>query len=84
MGQQSYEIYCSVCHGQKGAGDGPVAEKMAVKPPALTSSKIKNFKDGRIFHIITDGQGVMGAYSYQIRDSKTRWAVVNYVRSLGR
>ena len=84
LGKKNYEIYCSVCHGSTGAGDGPVAEKMLVKPPALTSERVRGFKGGRIFHIITVGQGVMGSYATQIREEKARWAVVNYIRNLQR
>ena len=81
-GQKYFNIYCGVCHGDQGAGNGPVAEKMAVRPPTLLSDKVRNFRDGRLFHIITDGQGVMGSYASQIPDEKNRWAIVHYVRSL--
>ncbi len=82
LGKKKFDIYCSVCHGFKGLGDGTVAPKMILHPPPLVSDKVKNFPDGRIFHIITDGQGVMGSYLTQIQDEKSRWAVVNYVRTL--
>ena len=83
-GQKYFNIYCAVCHGEAGKGDGTVAVKMAVKPPSLMSEKVRAFKDGRIFHIITDGQGVMSSYSSQLQDfdESKRWAIVNYVRSL--
>jgi len=81
-GQKLFETYCFVCHGLSGKGDGPVSSKMAVKPPPLISDKVKAFKDGRIFHIITDGQGVMNTYATQINDPDDRWSVVNYVRRL--
>lgn len=83
LGQRHYENFCMVCHGQGGAGDGPVAPKFqGVKPPSLLTDKIKNYPDGRIFHIITVGQGIMGTYIHQLPKEKDRWAVVNYVRSL--
>lgn len=81
-GKNRYEIYCLVCHGAGGAGDGTVAEKMPVRPPSLLSDKVRKFNDGRIFHIISDGQGVMGSYASQIPSEQDRWSVVNYVRSL--
>jgi mono/diheme cytochrome c family protein len=81
-GQKKFETYCMVCHGEKALGDGPVAPKMALKPPPLVSEKIIGLKDGGIFHIISDGQGVMSSYAYQLVDEKDRWAVVNYIRSL--
>lgn len=83
IGKIKYNNFCLVCHGEGGAGDGPVAAKfVGVKPPSLLTDKIKDYPDGRIFHIITAGQGVMGNYIAQLPEEKDRWAVVNYVRSL--
>ncbi len=81
-GASAYGAYCALCHGSTGRGDGQIAPKMSIKPPTLLSNKVNNFSDGRIFHIITDGQGVMGSYALQMSDWKTRWAVVNYIRGL--
>ena len=36
MGEDLYRQYCSVCHGRNGAGDGPVADALRVKPADLT------------------------------------------------
>jgi mono/diheme cytochrome c family protein len=82
MGRKYFEIYCMVCHGATGAGDGTVSTKMAVKPRNLISAEAKAYSDGRIFHAITAGKGVMGSYRGQIPDAKKRWAIVNYVRTL--
>jgi cytochrome c553 len=83
LGRTKFETYCAVCHGYEGKGDGPVSVKMAVKPPSLMSDKIMNtYNDGRIFHVISDGQGVMSSYAYQLVNPNDRWAIVNYVRSL--
>ena len=61
-----------------------MASKFVVgrKPPSLLTDLIKGYPDGRIFHIITEGQGLMGAYIYQLPKIDDRWAVVNYIRSL--
>lgn len=84
LGKGRYDIYCKVCHGPTGIGDGLVAPKMIVRPKSLVSDQAKGYKDGRLFHIITEGQGIMGSYATQIIDDKARWAVVNYVRTLQR
>lgn len=81
-GAEKFRIYCSVCHGMEGRGDGTVADKMILRPPPLISDKVKAFRDGRIYHIITNGQGVMGQYASQISDPMDRWAIVNYIRTL--
>jgi mono/diheme cytochrome c family protein len=82
LGRTKFNTYCIVCHGALGHGDGLVAAKMSLKPPPLISDKIIAMPDGGIFHIITDGQGVMSSYAYQLVDERDRWAIVNYVRSL--
>lgn len=84
VGRKHYDIYCAVCHGETGAGDGPVAERMAVKPRNLVDAAGKAYSDGRIFHAISGGRGVMRPYISQIPDPETRWKIVNYVRSLQR
>lgn len=53
-GEEHYRIYCGVCHGAGGRGDGPVAAAMVLKPPPLVSSAVKGYKDGLIFHFITE------------------------------
>lgn len=82
-GQKYYETYCMVCHGQHGEGEDsmPAATKMPRKPPALIAENSRKMTDGRIYHIITKGQGVMGGYAGQI-PQKYRWQIVNYVRHL--
>lgn len=86
LGKAKYDIYCGICHGPTGHGDGSIAPKMLVQPKNLVEEKAnaRTYKDGRIFHVITDGQGLMGSYDTQITDEKARWAVVNYVRTLQR
>lgn len=83
LGEKHFKNYCLVCHGEQGKGDGPVAEKFqGLKPPSIVNDKVKAYKDGQIFHIITEGQGVMGTYITQMPFSKDRWAVVTYLRKL--
>ena len=82
IGKRQYEKTCIVCHGPKGGGEGSVALKMTVKPPSLLSLKAINLTDGRLYHIIQEGQGLMQGYSKQIRGEKNKWAVVSYMRML--
>lgn len=81
-GRKYYDIYCAVCHGEGGAGDGPVSSKMLVKPRNLIAADAQAYSDGRIYYAIRAGKGVMGSYASQITDDRKRWAVVNYVRTL--
>lgn len=83
LGKIHFNNYCIYCHGEKGDGKGNVAEKWKpIVVPSLLTEKIRNYPDGRIFHIITAGQGLMGSYATQMPFEKDRWAVVNYVREL--
>lgn len=83
VGIKFYTIQCAVCHGTHGEGGekNSIGEKMALKPPALTSAKIKGWTDGQIYHVITMGQGMMGPYASHIPE-QYRWQVVNYIRQL--
>jgi mono/diheme cytochrome c family protein len=80
-GQKLYFTNCAICHGDTGKGDGSVASLMMLKPPTLHSDKVKDWTDGHIYHVITEGQGLMGPYATHI-PQKYRWQVVNYVRFL--
>jgi mono/diheme cytochrome c family protein len=83
LGKKKYDIYCSPCHGYFGKGDARLNGQFP-NPPSLHSDRARNFKDGRIFHIITEGQNnVMPGYYKQLTRDE-RWAVVNYVRVLQR
>lgn len=82
QGRASYNIYCSVCHGDLGKGEGRLRGKFPT-PPSLHSKKITNWNDGRIYHVISEGQNIMRGYAAQIpRDD--RWAIVSYIRALQR
>ena len=82
LGQKNYQIYCGICHGETGNGAGNVVAKMLRKPPSLINERVTGFNDARIFHVLTDGYGMMSNYRKQIRSEKTRWAIVNYIRTL--
>ena len=82
IGKRQYERACIYCHGATGGGEGAVAAKMTVKPPSLLTDKAINYSDGRLYHIVHEGQGLMGSYRKQVRGEKERWALINYVRML--
>lgn len=67
-GQIYYTRYCIYCHGTKGDGKegATVAPRMVVPPLSLLTSKAKSYPDGHIYHIIYNGQGLMGSYRIQL------------------
>ncbi|HRK01030.1 MAG TPA: cytochrome c [Oligoflexia bacterium] len=81
-GKLMFETYCMVCHGRKGEGDGSIVPKFP-RPPTLHSEKVRDWSDGQIFHVISDGQNLMPKYASQIAP-EDRWAIVHYVRTLQR
>ncbi len=81
-GKVKYLTFCSPCHGNFGSGDSRLQGQFP-NPPTLHSDKVRNWKDGRIYHVITEGQNVMPSYALQIpRDD--RWAIIQYLRVLQR
>jgi mono/diheme cytochrome c family protein len=81
-GKKYFNVYCIVCHGARGDGLGYVVPKFT-QPPILYSDKAMAWSDGRIFHTLTMGQGLMPSYASQI-PVEQRWAIVKYVRALQR
>ena len=79
-GQTVFDTFCAVCHGPTGLGNGSIVPKFP-RPPTLTSEKVRQWSDGRIFHVITEGQNLMPSYASQI-SPEDRWAAIHYVRVL--
>lgn len=91
-GQKYFGIYCSVCHGMNGGGNGLVnrrAQKILsatwIPPSSLHSDVLTQDKypDGKLFSTISNGIRKMPGYAGQIK-AEDRWAVVAYVRALQR
>ena len=81
-GRDRYDIYCAVCHGTEGLGDGPVAEKLANAVRNLNDQRVLDSSDGWIYSVIVNGYGaLMPGYGGRIQ-REDRWHVVNYVRAL--
>jgi len=87
-GRQRYNIYCSVCHGVAGDGDGLVAQQALnlgspqwVPPTPMHVETVVNQPDGKLFNTITHGIRKMKGYGDQI-PAEDRWAIVSYIRAL--
>lgn len=95
-GRQRYDIFCSVCHGLTGHGDGRIVQRGFTKPPDLITDVSRAYKIkepdkpsppltsvpvGHVFEVITKGYGAMPDYASQI-PVRDRWAIVGYVRAL--
>lgn len=80
-GRDRYEIYCSLCHGVAGAGDGPVNAVMFNIAPSLLTDRAGGYSDGYLYTMVRNGRGIMPAHGDKIR-GEDRWHVVNYLRVL--
>ncbi|MCB9358123.1 MAG: cytochrome c [Calditrichaeota bacterium] len=81
-GRKYYNTYCVVCHGVTGDGKGYIIPKFTM-PPSLLAEKAVGWPDGRIYHTIMMGQGLMPSYKQQVPTEK-RWAIIHYIRALQR
>ncbi len=82
VGKSKYLTFCSPCHGNFGDGDSRLRGQFP-NPQSLHSKRAQDFKDGKIYHVIVNGQNSMPSYAPYL-DIEERWAVVNYIRVLQR
>jgi len=80
-GQERFNIYCIVCHGPTGNGDGMIVRRGFPKPPTYHDDRLRNAPVGHFFDVITNGWGKMNSYAYQVPPAD-RWAIVAYIRAL--
>jgi len=80
-GRERFNIYCAPCHGQDGSGNGPVTNRGWFKPVSYWTERVVNYRDGKLFDIVSNGYNTMPGYKEQI-DESDRWAIVAYIRAL--
>lgn len=81
-GKFIFENVCITCHGPQAAGDG-LLTSVFPKPPSLMTQKVRDWSDGRIFHLPMRGQGSMPSHARQV-DARDIWSVIHYIRTLQR
>ena len=82
-GEELYDIYCAVCHGENARGNGIIVQKgHGFYPVDLTSQGVAQRTNGYIYaYILYGGKVMMPAYGESI-SSDGAWHIINYVRSL--
>jgi mono/diheme cytochrome c family protein len=80
-GRESFDIYCAVCHGRSGDGDGMIVERGFPAPPSLHEERLRQAPVGHFFDVITNGYGTMYPYASRVT-VEDRWAIVAYIRAL--
>lgn len=82
-GQERFNIYCSVCHGMTGYGDGIVARRGFNKPSPASyhQERLQNAPVGHFFDVMTNGWGAMPSYASQV-SVEDRWRIAAFIRAL--
>ncbi|HMQ49189.1 MAG TPA: c-type cytochrome [Saprospiraceae bacterium] len=86
-GEELYNTFCGICHGEKGDGQGylvsesnPNAKYPAAPANFLLDEQV-NSSNGRYYHAIMYGKNVMGGYADKL-SYEERWQVIHWIRAL--
>ncbi len=83
-GRSRYNIYCAVCHGEAGDGQGIVMSGgYGFAPIGYHNDRLRTIEDGYLYEVIARGVRTMPGYAQQIPVAD-RWAIVAYMRALQR
>lgn len=74
-----FEIYCAICHGVDGNGQGKLVTQG--KFLGVPNYKDRVINEGSIFHVVTYGLNLMGSHANQL-SKRERWMVAAYVMEL--
>ncbi|MGB0418123.1 MAG: c-type cytochrome [Opitutales bacterium] len=80
LGQKKYAIFCAVCHGSAGDGNG-VTKPYGVLAASYHDDRLRSIEDGYLYDVITNGKGLMYGLKGRITPEE-RWAIVLYLRAL--
>lgn len=80
-GAERYAIYCAVCHGADGRGDGIVTTRGFPHPPSYLEPRLRAAPASHFYDVITHGYGVMYSYADRVEPAD-RWAIAAHIRVL--
>jgi mono/diheme cytochrome c family protein len=80
-GKELYDIYCGICHGNKGDGQGNLVKREKILGIPSYDDAGRAITEGSIYHTIYYGKNAMGSYANQLNEEE-RWQVVAYVLKL--
>ena len=80
-GKELYDIYCGICHGNKGKGQGKLVQREKILGIPSYDDVGRAINVGSIYHTIYYGKNAMGSYANQLNEEE-RWQVVSYVLKL--
>ncbi|WP_445733723.1 c-type cytochrome [Mariniflexile sp.] len=80
-GKVLFDIYCAICHGGKGDGQGNLVKREKILGIPSYDDVGRAINEGSIYHTIYYGKNAMGSYANQLKEEE-RWQVVAYVLEL--
>lgn len=80
-GKALYDVYCAICHGTKGDGQGNLVKREKILGIPSYDDAGRAINAGSIYHTIYYGKNAMGSYANQLNEEE-RWQVVSYVLKL--
>jgi len=80
-GKERYDIFCAMCHGYTGHGDGMVVSRGFPAPASFHDQRLLDAPVGYTFSAMTNGFGRMYSYASRI-PAEDRWAIAGYVKAL--
>lgn len=83
-GKRHYTVYCAVCHGENGQGQGSVSVAGGGPfggIPNYFGDAYIQMPEGKMFHSMHYGKADMGSYASQLTKDE-RWKVVSYIKSM--
>jgi len=79
--KELYDIYCGICHGNLGNGQGNLVKREKILGVPSYDDAGRAITEGSIYHTVFYGKNAMGSYANQL-DEDERWQVVAYVLKL--
>jgi len=80
-GRQRFDIYCAVCHGRTGEGNGMIVRRGFPTPPSFHIDRLRLAPAGHFVEVINNGFGLMYSYASRVEPAD-RWAIAAYIRAL--
>jgi mono/diheme cytochrome c family protein len=80
-GKELYNIYCAICHGEKGDGQGVLVKREKFLGVPSYADAGRNITEGGIYHVQMFGLNSMGSYASQTNELE-RWQIAQHVMNL--
>ena len=80
-GKELFNIYCAICHGNKGDGQGTLVKREKFLGIPSLADKGRNITEGDIYYVMMYGLNSMGSYASQTNE-KERWQITMHALDL--